>query len=101
MREKIYISKGDNYNSKMFMDYKSLREMLEIHSGDYEFIEFLWEHISNNKNLIIGFIEPVNNDRYCFKYRHIDSQKIYQYTCSLSDIALHIRRKCGRFKDIK
>jgi hypothetical protein len=97
---KIITSCNKSYNSKMIMDYNSLRSMIAECSEDYEFVEFLWAHMSNNPNIIIGFIEPSETvDRYVFKYKFGKDQTVYSHTYSLKDIASKIRKTCGYFNE--
>jgi hypothetical protein len=96
---KIINSMEKKYNSEMIMDYNSLRNMIEENYNDYEFIDFLWAHLSNNPNIVVGILEPVGGDKYRFTYRLLsDSTKFYNHTYSLKDIGSNIRRCCGYFK---
>ena len=97
---KIITSSNKSYNSKMIMDYNSLRSMMAECSEDYEFVEFLWAHMSNNPNIVIGFIEPAETvDKYVFKYKFGKDQTMYSHTYSLKDIAMNIRKTCGYFNE--
>jgi hypothetical protein len=97
---KIITSCNKSYNSKMIMDYNSLRSMIAECFEDYEFVEFLWAHMSNNPNIIIGFIEPSETvDRYVFKYKFGKDQTVYSHTYSLKDIESNIRKTCGYFNE--
>lgn len=82
------------------MDYITLREMIKENCDEYEFVEFLWAHLSNNPNIVVGLLEPVEYDKYCFKYRFIGDSKIYSHNYSLAEIAMNIKRRCGYFKGL-
>jgi hypothetical protein len=95
MRRKIILSRNRAYNSKMIMSPKNLKEMISDSYDDYEFVEFLWEHLSNNPNIIVGLLEITDSGKYCFQYRFVDDNKIYFHTYTLSEIMCNVRRRCG------
>lgn len=97
---KIIISCNKSYNSKMIMSYKALKEVIDQSKDDYEFVEFLWAHLSNNPNIVVGLLEIVNGDKYCFKYRFLGNQEIYSHTYTLGEIAANVKRRCGYFKGL-
>ena len=95
---KIVISCNKAYNSKMIMSFSSLKELINQSHEDYEFVEFLWAHLSNNPNIVVGLLEIVDEDKYCFKYRFLGNPEVYSHTYTLKEIAANIKRRCGYFK---
>ena len=92
---KIVISGNRNYNSRMIMTPYRLKDMIKQSYDDYEFVEFLWAHLSNNPNIVVGLLEIVDGDKYCFHYRFLGDSEIYTHTYTLGEIMTYVRRRCN------
>ena len=73
----------------------TLKEMINQSHDDYEFVEFLWSHLSNNPNIVVGFLEIIDGNKYCFKYRFVGNPEVYSHTYTLSEVMTNVRRRCG------
>lgn len=80
------------------MSFGKLKDMIKQSYEDYEFVEFLWAHLSNNPNIIVGLLEIIDGDKYCFRYRFIGNNEVYSHTYTLKEIATNVKRRCGYFK---
>ena len=72
-----------------------LKEMINQSYDDYEFVDFLWAHLSNNPNIVVGLLEIVDGDKYCFHYRFLGNSEIYSHTYTLRELMTYVRRRCN------
>ena len=93
---KIIKSRYGSYNSKMLMTLNRLKSMFENSMEDREFINFIWDHISNNPNLKVEEILPDNNS-VIFVYRFLQDKSVYRQQLSYNQIGSMIKKKCGYF----
>jgi hypothetical protein len=94
---KIVISSNKTYNSKMILSPHRLKDMIKESYNDYEFVEFLWAHLSNNPNIVVGLLDIVNDDKYCFHYRFLGNPELYSHTYTLGEVFTNVRRRCECF----
>ena len=85
----------------MIMSFSSLKDMINQSYNHYEFVEFLWAHMSNNPNIVVGLLEIVDDHLYCFKYRFLGNSEVFSHTYSLGEIATNVKRRCGYFNYLK
>ena len=95
---KIVLSCNRKYNSRMILSLNGLKEQINNNYSDYEFVQFLWSHLSNNPNIIVGLIEIIDNDKYCFKYRFLGNNEVYSHTYTLEEILMYVKRRCLLYK---